>query len=196
MATPTIDRKLNIVIPLERDSGSIHVYSTPISRAVFERYYLPISKAFARMHSEGLGALAGPRVALLLLKQAAMEVNQWDGPEGAQLGLVEEIRRLTNVVAPSGPNGQWALTPLVMAVSKGLITEDELIEVENALAFFTLVSTMLNRAHRLISLAGMSSLWGVQIDSLGPTDFCASLMTSTEAEPITPKTQADSLVAY
>ena len=59
-----INRKLNLVIPIERADGSqIFTHSTPISAEVFDKYFLVIAKTFSAIYSEGLGPLGGPRVA-------------------------------------------------------------------------------------------------------------------------------------
>jgi hypothetical protein len=174
-----IDRKLNLVIPVERDSGeTIYVHSMPLGREVFERYFLVISKAFATIYSEGLGFVAGPRVAAMLIRRVAEELKAWDGPEGVQVGLVAEMRRLSNVLAP-GARG-WETIPLQEAVDKGFINADDASEVENAIAFFTVASCMHRRAELRDVLEGSSKLWGAHITSLGCTEYSASLPTSTK----------------
>ena len=54
-----INRALNLVIPIDSEKGQLFVHSTPISREIFEQYFLVISKTFAAIFSEGLGAIAG-----------------------------------------------------------------------------------------------------------------------------------------
>ena len=58
-----LDNKLNLITEIETDDkATIFVHSTPISRDVFEKYFLVISKTFASIISEGLSFISGPRV--------------------------------------------------------------------------------------------------------------------------------------
>ncbi len=169
---------LNLVMPIERGDGSIvHVYAIPISRAVFERYYMVMAKAFNTIYSGGLGIMSGPRVAAMIIKDTAIEMNVWDGPEGVERGLMQEIRRLTNVLV-LGANG-WETIPIHEAVAKGHIDEDDMSEVENALAFFSVASHMHRKADRRGILDGASRLWGARLESLSCSEYCASLSKST-----------------
>jgi len=86
-----LDKALNLVIPIDQDEGRIYVHSTPISLEVFEKYFLAISKTFAAIYSEGLNVLAGPRVAALMLRRVSDDL-------GLDTGLIDEIRRLSNVI--------------------------------------------------------------------------------------------------
>lgn len=176
-----LDKRLNLIIPVERpDGSSIYVHSTPISRAVFERYFLLISKTFTAIYTQGLGITAGPRVAAMLLKRLAVEAGEWDGPEGVEAGLMAEIRRLTNVVAP-GSNG-WQTIPYQEAVDQKHLDEGDASEVENALVFFTVASSMHRKAELTGILEGISKLWGAQTDSLNSTEFANSLQTLTATD--------------
>ena len=187
-----IDAKLNLVIPIygdpqimndpktgkeaEIDTIKAYVHATPISREVFEANFVVISKTFSAIYGEGLGAIAGPRVARMMLKKVAEDLGMWDEVQG---GLVAEMRRLANYIGP-GQNG-WETLPLEIAVQRQLIDGDDAAEVENAVAFFTVVSAMHRRNALRATLAGAASLWSAQITSLNCTDFAASLKTSTEA---------------
>lgn len=172
-----LDQRLNLIVPVEHGGGTIYVHSTPIGRAAFEQFYLPISKAFSRMYTEGLGVIGGPRVAMMLLRQSAKDVGQ---EREVEQGLVAEIRRLSNVVM-SGPDG-WGTVPLQEVLDKKLISEDDISEVENALAFFTLASWMYPRkvCNEMLSEAG--SIWGAETSSLNCTEYAGSLKTSTETD--------------
>lgn len=186
-----IDKKLNLVIPVERDDGSmVYVHSMPISREVFETYYLEISKAFAMIHSQGLGAIAGPRVAALLLKRAAQETGNWDGDSGVANGLMNEMIRLTNVVAPAAGRG-WAVAPYEEAYRAGTISPDDDAEIKNAIVYFTLASSMYRRNILADVLDGAGKLWGAQSTSSNCTEYAASLLTLMQdeifvAETVTP----------
>lgn len=173
-----IDRKLNLIIGLDRLEGTSYVHAMPIARPVFERYYLVMAKAFAEIYAGGLGPVAGPRVSALVLKDIAGE--GWGGANGVEMGLMNEIRRLTNILAP-GPNG-WGMQPWTGARAAGLVDEDEESEVENALVFFTLASVMHKKSILPATLAVMGSLWGSSTTSLPAMEFVNSLPTSTPAD--------------
>jgi len=173
-----IDRKLNLVIPIDREDGSrLYVHSSPISMAVFESYYLVMAKTFSSIYNEGLGVTAGPRIAALVLKRVADNMGVWEGETGVRNGLVNEMRRLTNVITPS-ENG-WQTIPFKEAIDRGLIDEDEVSEVENALTFFTVAYRLHRKVEREAILNGASRLWGGQIESQDSTEFMRSLPTLT-----------------
>lgn len=172
-----IDRKLNLVLPIERDGGTIYVHSTPIGREVFERYFLPISKAFTAIYAEGLGTTGGPRVAAMMLRKISEDMGQWEGAEGVEAGLMNEIRRLSNV-AVLGPGG-WTQMPLQDAVDQDFFSEDERSEVENVLVFFMVASAMHLRKELDGVIAIASRLWQARAESRSFTDFRNSLPIST-----------------
>ena len=175
-----LNRKLNLVIPVETQPGvTVYVHSTPLSREVFETYYRVIAKAFTDMYAGGFNYVSGPRIAKMLLKQAAEEFNQWNGPKGVNAGLIGEIHRITNVLTP-GPKG-WAMLPFEDALNKGLFDEDDVSEVENAICFFILVSAMHKKKDLKPILETPISIWGAQLEYLSCTEFSASLPTSTSA---------------
>lgn len=167
-----IDRKLNLVLPLERADGTIYVHATPISREVFEASFLLVSKTFAEIYTQGLNSTVGPRVAAMLLAKIAADMG---APEAAA-GLMNEIRRLANVIAP-GPQG-WTTLPLQSALTEGLIGDDDAAEVENAIVFFTVASAIHRKAVLKPILQGAAELWGGQIESLNCTEYANGLSTS------------------
>lgn len=175
-----LNEKLNFVIPVpdSNDKISAYVHSTPLSREAFEESFVLISKTFSAIHGEGLGSIAGPRVASLILKQIAkMEKNE----DGA-LMLMNEIRRLTNVLVP-GPHG-WQTIPFQDAIDGKIIDPDDLSEVENAIVFFIVYSAMHRRQTLKDLLMGAARMWGAQVSSLTPMGFSGSLPTSTETANI------------
>lgn len=176
-----LNRKLNMVIPIEtRDGITIYVHSTPIMRETFETYFEPIARTFTQIYSAGHGIYSGPRVAELILRKVATQMNMWDGENGVKNGLIVEIHRLTNVATPS-PAG-WTYLPWEIAVKDGLVDEDDASEVENALVFFTVASAMHKKSELRPLLESALSLWGAQPESLKLTDYLASLPTSTVTE--------------
>lgn len=175
-----VDRKLNLVVPIQRPEGPIYVHSTPISREVFERHFLVMSKTFAALWDQGLHITVGPRVAGLMLKQQAERLGIWEGPEGVEAGLMAEIRRLSNVAMP-GASG-WTLVPFQLAIDKGQIDPDEAAEVEGELVFFTLECSLRKRAQLPVFVRAMNDRWGSLSTSLSATEYAASLPISTKEE--------------
>jgi hypothetical protein len=178
-----LDKKLNLVVPVETDTGTIYTHSMPISRDVFEKYVFIISKTLSVLYDEGLTVFAGPRVAATMLKNIAIDRGIWEGPEGVENGFMNEIRRLTNVVAPSAQGG-WATTPFYDAVRSGVIDAESAAEVEGYIVFFTCVSLMHKRAEIPGLLQGMNDVWNTQTISLNSTDWANSLPTSMPAASI------------
>jgi hypothetical protein len=186
-----IDQNLNLVVPIERESGTIYVHSTPISPAVFETYFLEIGKAFAAIMQQGLGIHAGPRVAYLMLKRISEASGTWAGQGGVEHGLMNEIRRLSNVAMP-GEKG-WHAIPLEDALKRKYLDPEDIAEAEGAIVFFILVSAMIRKMDRAEFLERACGLWRMQVVSLNCTAYAASLETSTETEPFTETVKASSL---
>ena len=174
-----ISRALNLVIPVDwENGGQIFVHSTPIAREIFEQFFLVISKTFASIFSQGLGAIAGPRIAFLMLKQTAQELGIWDGAGGVQMGLVAEIIRLSNVSMPADGGG-WQSIPLQSVIDKQVLDPDTIAEIEGELIFFTCVS-MMNKRNQIAGIMDtVGGLWGSQTTSLNATEYQASLTIST-----------------
>lgn len=175
----SIDKKLNLVIPLDYGKTTIYVHAAPISRETFETHFMVMSKAFATIHREHLNVAVGPRVAALVLKQEAEELGIWDGGTGVQNTLIAEMNRLTNVIIPRDTGG-WETVPFQEAIDHKRIDEDDLAEVNNALVFFTLASSIYPRRDQVVMLAVALSLWGGLLVPLDSTAYAASLKTSTE----------------
>ena len=172
-----IDKRLNLVIPVECADGSkVFVHSTPVSSDLFELYWEPVSKAFANIYSGGYSVVAGPRIAAKMLRKVSTEMGMWAGPRGVEQGLVAEIHRLTNVLAP-GKRG-WEMVPFDEAKTTRL-DSDETSEIEGALCFFTVASLTHRKADLPAVLAGAADLWGAQTTLLDWTEFMNSLPTST-----------------
>lgn len=174
-----ISQRLNLVVPIESDLGTIYVHAMPISREVFERYYMELAKTFAEIYNGGLGITAGPRVAKMILKKVATDLGTWDGPAGVENGLLNEVRRLANVIVPT-TNG-WETIPLHEAIERKFIDADDAAEVDNVLTFFTIASSLHKRQDCAAILEGAGKLWGARPESLSCTELLNSLQTSTAA---------------
>ena len=177
----TIKKSLNLVIPIDREEGGqIFVHSTPISREIFENYFLVISKTYADIIDHRLGVLSGPRVAYLMLRQISKDMGVWDGESGVYAGLVNEIVRLSNVLIP-GSNG-WKTVPLHTAIMQQLIDEDTISQIQGELIFFMCVSKVSRADQAKTIMEAAAALLGLQITSLDCTEYKTSLPTLTEIE--------------
>ncbi|MBV8060467.1 MAG: hypothetical protein JO253_02935 [Alphaproteobacteria bacterium] len=188
-----IDKQLNLVCPIETDSGVVYIHSTPIGREVFEKYFLPLSKTFGAIFTEGLQVVAGPRVAAMLLKKVSIEDGVWDGPQGVSSGLMEEIRRLSNVAVPT--DAGWATLPLYDALAKGHLEQRDVDEAENAIVFFTCISLMCKRSEAATFVTGMSEIWGTLTTSSNVTEYARSLPMLTETGTSSPEVKPSSIPA-
>lgn len=177
-----MNRKLNLVIPVDIKEGVTYwVHSTPISLEIFEAYHRPIALAFTRMYGGGLNG-TGHRIAMMILRSAAKELGMWDGKDGVNLGLIAEINRISNVIMPAEKGGGWTVVPLEDALRKDLFTEDDVSELENAIAFFIVASAMHRKSNQRDILDAVASFWGLQSTLLNSTAFKDTLPTSTETE--------------
>ena len=174
----TINRRLNLVIPVEQSSGMLYVHSSPIAPDVFEKYYLVISKTFSEIYAQGLNVWAGPRVASLILKDVADKLGTKDDVEK---GLLSEIRRLTNCCVQK-ESGGWDIVPYQTLFQNKQIDAKDLSEVENALVFFTVASSMHRKNQVPAILDGVAELWEAQVTSSNCTEFASSLPISTKAD--------------
>jgi hypothetical protein len=178
-----VDRNLNLVLPIYDDKDQIvaWVHSAPIGREVFETYFRVLGRTFSAIHgddADSLGATAGPRMAALLLRDEARKMGQWEGDGGVERGLMNEIKRLTNVVLP-GVKG-WETLPYDDATRTAKINADDAAEVDNALVFFTVGWWVYPKSRRAPALNGASKMWGGHCTSSSVTAFAAGLQTSTE----------------
>lgn len=171
-----IDKRLNIVVPVEiADGSTVYVHAMPLAREVWERYYRVISRTFAEIYKEGLSFVAGPKVAGLMLKEVAETMGVW---QDVQVGLIPEIRRLSNVLIQT-PTG-WQTIPLEEAAGKKIFDADDAADVDGVLTFFIVNSAVHRREALEVILDGASKLWNARITSSNCTEYAASLPTSTE----------------
>jgi len=172
-----IDNKLNAVLEVETETmGSVFIHTTPISRDVFKKYFMTISRTFTALIAETVPMAGGPRIAALLLEKIAKDHNEWEGPDGVANGLVAEIRRLTNVMIPSD-NGGWRLVAFQDILATDILSEDDISEVEGIITFFTCVSAMM-RKNDLTKMILMLSVWGLRGTSHTCMEFIDSLPKS------------------
>ncbi|EPC3488015.1 hypothetical protein ACRZCU_000105 [Citrobacter freundii] len=170
-----IARNMNFVLPVETDMGKGYVHATPISKEVYREHFYILSKTFSAIFSEGLGVVAGPRVAYLMLEKISKNEKVWDGDTGVKNTLLNEIIRLSNLVYPVDGNG-WDTVPLDVAIKREVVDPDEAL---GELVFFTCVSSI-NKPHQAKEVMDqVAGLWGSAISSSTLTEWIASLPTST-----------------
>ncbi len=165
--------------------------------AVFERYHSVIATAFTRIYTT-VGYKIGPRVAAMTLREVAQEREVWDGAEGVKHGLVDEMHRLTNVLALTDQG--WRPVPWDAALKAGYMDEEDASVVDNALTFFSVAYRMHRKSERGGILSSAAEFWGGQTTSLDCTAFVASLTTltapGTSRPPAAPTAPTDKIVTH
>lgn len=188
-----INRQLNLVVPIERESQTYRVFSSPISLEVFQTYFRVISKTFARFALDNIGFVSGPRVAAMMLRDVArttprsddVTANWLDGPDGVELGLMAEIRRLTNVIMP-GESG-WQVVPFEDAIRRKVFDADEISEVEGAICFFSVNFAVHRRSTAEAIIGAACGMWGMETTLSTLSEYKNSLTTLTQADATMPK---------
>ncbi|CGA88959.1 hypothetical protein [Salmonella enterica] len=168
-----ISRNLNLIIPVRTEKGNGWVHATPISKEVFKEHFFILSKTFSAIFSEGLGVVAGPRIACLMLERISSDMNIWDGEKGVRNTLVKEIIRLANLVYPAEGKG-YDTIPLDMALERGIVEFDD---VAGELVFFTCVSLINTPEQTEQMMLAVSGMWNSRTSSLSLTEWIASLPT-------------------
>lgn len=168
-----IAKNLNLIIPVRTEKGNGWIHATPISKEVFKEHFFILSKTFSAMFSEGIGIVAGPRIAYLMLERTARDMNIWDGEKGVRNTIVNEIIRLANLVYPVEGKG-YDTIPLDMALEREIIDLDE---VAGELVFFTCVLSINTPEQAQDTMEMVNGIWSTQCSSLSLTDWIASLPT-------------------
>ncbi|EFK4579999.1 hypothetical protein A8W72_002175 [Escherichia coli] len=168
-----IARNLNLIIPVRTEKGNGWIHATPISKEVFKEHFFILSKTFSAIFSEGLGVVAGPRIAFLMLERISRDSNIWEGDKGVRNTLVNEVIRLANLVYPVEGKG-YDTIPLDMALEREIIDLDE---VAGELIFFTCVSSINTPEQTEQMMLVVSGMWNSRTSSLSLTEWIASLPT-------------------
>jgi len=192
-----IDRALNIVMQIQTaKNGVVYVHSTPISRSIFEQFYLEIGKVFSQCFdsvNQAHLALSAPQLAYPALKSISMKSGNWDGTGGVKFGLVNEIIRLTNVVI-SGEQG-WYSLPFDTAVKRGFFDEDEEAETLSSLVFFTAISKVAPKDLKDSFLEMAGSLRNWELTSLDSMAYQNGLPILTKEDSTGETTPVSSLIS-
>ncbi|MCK3303025.1 hypothetical protein ABEM32_26010 [Escherichia coli] len=172
-----ISRNLNLIIPVRTEKGNGWIHATPISKEVFKEHFFILSKTFSAIFSEGLGVVAGPRIAFLMLERISRDSNAWEGDKGVRNTLVNEVIRLANLVYPVEGKG-YDTIPLDMALDREIIDLDE---VAGELIFFSCVSSINSPEQAKGTMDVVNGIWSTQCSSLNLTEWIASLPTLKSA---------------
>ncbi|EFM6597253.1 hypothetical protein [Escherichia coli] len=172
-----IARNLNLIIPVQTEKGKAWIHATPISKEVFKEHFFILSKTFSAIFSEGLGVVAGPRIAFLMLERISRDSGIWDDDKGVRNTLVNEIIRLANLVYPVEGKG-YDTIPLDMALEREIV---ELDDVAGELVFFTCVSSINSPEQAKGTMDVVNGIWSTQYSSLNLTEWIASLPTLKSA---------------
>ena len=172
-----IARNLNLIIPVRTEKGNGWIHATPISKEVFKEHFFILSKTFSAIFSEGLGVVAGPRIAFLMLERISRDSNIWEGDKGVRNTLVNEAIRLANLVYPVEGKG-YDTIPLDMALEREIIDLDE---VAGELIFFTCVSSINSPEQAKGTMDVVNGVWSTQCSLLNLTEWIASLPTLKSA---------------
>jgi hypothetical protein len=113
-------------------------------------------------------------VAGLLLKKCARDLGEL---ENVEKGLINEIRRLTNIVMPS--NKGWETIPYYDALQKNLLSPQDAGEIDGIITYFIVASAM-HKKDNLTGVLALLSMWGASIEYLNATEYCLSLPMSTD----------------
>ena len=165
--------KFKLIIPVQTEKGKAWIHATPISKEVFKEHFFILSKTFSAIFSEGLGVVAGPRVAFLMLERISRDSGIWDDDKGVRNTLVNEIIRLANLVYPVEGKG-YDTIPLDMALEREIV---ELDDVAGELVFFTCVSSINTPEQTEQMMLVVSGMWNSRTSSLSLTEWIASLPT-------------------
>ncbi|EHH8194816.1 hypothetical protein QK172_003456 [Escherichia coli] len=172
-----IAKNLNLIIPVRTEKGNGWIHATPISKEVFKEHFFILGKTFSAIFSEGLGVVAGPRIAFLMLERISRDSNAWEGDKGVRNTLVNEVIRLANLVYPVEGKG-YDTIPLDMALEREIV---ELDDVAGELVFFTCVSSINSPEQAKGTMDVVNGIWSTQCSSLNLTEWIASLPTLKSA---------------
>ncbi|HHI1423071.1 TPA: hypothetical protein ACP4VY_000121 [Escherichia coli] len=172
-----IAKNLNLIIPVRTEKGNGWIHATPISKEVFKEHFFILSKTFSAIFSEGLGVVAGPRIAFLMLERISRDSGIWDDDKGVRNTLVNEIIRLANLVYPVEGKG-YDTIPLDMALEREIV---ELDDVAGELVFFTCVSSINSPEQAKGTMDVVNGIWSTQCSSLNLTEWIVSLPTLKSA---------------
>ena len=178
------------------EKGTIFIHSASLSRSVFEQFYLELGKVFSQCFdsiNQAHLALSAPQLAYPALKALAIKAGNWEGAGGVQFGLVNEIKRLTNVLVNTEKG--WESLPFDVAVKREYLDEDDEAEALSSLVFFTAISKVAPKdlKNSFLEMAGALRSW--ELSSLDSMEYMNGLQTSIKKEPTGKKAKESSIVS-
>ncbi|HQT24971.1 MAG TPA: hypothetical protein PLK99_00030 [Burkholderiales bacterium] len=183
---------LRLAVPLRSDDAGVKIwgYHTPISREVFEANYRILAATKAALSSKGIMYQmdAGPQIATLILKDEGRKDAEERGmldihgepTDGGASALLAEIKRLTMALVPGASGFEWV--PIDSALRSGVLDADDWDEARSAILFFTCLYAICPKREKAKRAQAAAALLRGSITSSSPTEFAASLPTSTTAE--------------
>jgi hypothetical protein len=182
----SINRKLNLVLPIELDEHrKIYFHSMPISVEVFDANFWLLTQTLSSLYAHGVGPSMSPRIALRAMRDTAKEL---DKENDVSINLINEIYRLTNVIMPNTNGGGWVIIPYSEIKSKKVVDEQILTEVENAIVYFIVASSLHLRSELEMAYQGLIGIWKAETTSSSPMEYMRSLPILTQIDNIGPKT--------
>ena len=174
-----ISPDMNFVVPLYHgDDIYAYVYARPISTAAFEMNYRLLIRTYNTMLGEGPVAV---RMGHLFLKDAAAALAPDGNGSTISAPLLNEIGRMSSVILATKTG--WQTIPLQQALDSKLLDPEDAVEAANASLFFIVVWHVSPKQTRDGLLKTATELWGAVRSSLQPTEWIASLPTSTATAP-------------
>lgn len=174
-----LNRKLNLVLEVERGDGSIvHVHHTPIPEEVYNEHWEIMVDAVSAAYMRNWLPPAAVRVGTKMLLKSAEKFGR---KEHVERDLLPNIWRMTNVIL-STPEG-FKPTPLdVVVASEQGLDEEDIEEVKQYIAFFTSASWVHPRKELEPLLYQMLRESGAHFTSLNSTEYATSLLTSKQTD--------------
>lgn len=169
------------------DVGAGYAYHTPISREVFNANYklLAMTRADLESHGRDYQMGQGPLIAALTMadvdRTASQNAARFDAAgkpdESLSRAFFAELQRLTLITVPS--DAGWTQVPVSSALSAKTIDAEDWEDVLSQLVFFTCHYALSPKKTRKTAAEALAALLTGSITSLLPTDWIASLTTST-----------------
>jgi hypothetical protein len=184
MAASSLDKRLNLVLEVERDDKSIvYVHSSPISRNLWKTHYTFLSMSINSLYADGFPPSTCVRIIYNRMLEIAEDNKERFGD--LQKTLFAEIWRLTNVLVPSDQGFETVAFYNAMR-DENILDQDNVEEVQNFICFFTAASWVhgLSRKEREAFQQLMTKGFGVQITPLPVTEFKNSIPILKQEENI------------
>lgn len=178
-----IDRRLNVVLEVERAGSSLHVHSIPIPEEVYDQHWEVMTHAVNSMYMQ---RYLPPMCVRVGMKQLLKSADMLGARKSVEGDLLPHIWRLTTVIVPGK-----GVIPFDVALRGNDLDADDITEVKEYLSYFTCASWVHPRRELGDMLYRMLDGSGALFGSWSATEFATSLRTSkaeetTSAKPVQP----------